>query len=642
MGTEMNAEMNAAGLMMYPVKGWDERDGFRLGDTVQCIDGNTSNGFSGLAVVCLLRDSFRPYLMSVWREDDTRGSGPGSSWLIGARGLILVSRPSTSENEEDTPMEDVEATETTPKPATFTTHKKTEEVDLATEFITRWNVMAEEDGNHLPEIEEDNQTVKDFLEQTTKKKQALSIILGLGTDLRLDVTLPTTDAELLSGNTTLERVSRIFTPWLREARFDVDTIEFTKNTIINPKGQQTKLTRALQQVVPDEYTLGEEHTGFQDRCRELAGARSGLNREACIAAIGAALKQKSQYTLSCNPTDFVTSSFGGGFTSCHGPNGVHFGGNLGLCLAENVLMAYVGTPEKKTGRMWIWISPDHTHVFQLKTYGVFPDHYRKKVREYIEHCLAPGRVWVHKINANVHVSGLGTTRGYFDSSSIDAAYIKERSDGAKREGTGFKGELDTIGGKPYCISCGDDDLVLRSGVCRDCEKDGGYRCHDCGGTVDEDDAISMNGDVYCRDCVSCCESCEEYFPNGDVYAVETRRHGTQYVCESCRDNDYHCCDNCGEWAEDASDVLVRGHERSWCHSCVENDSSFCEKCDQQVRSEDMDGEMCRSCAEEHSTCPECGDRNRAEDSCEHNGRHYCPDCVPDEEDEDEETEEVAI
>lgn len=70
-----------------------------------------------------------------------------------------------------------------------------------------------------------------------------------------------------------------------------------------------------------------------------------------------------------------------------------------------------------------------------------------------------------------------------------------------------------------------------------------HKCCRCECSVDEEDEIVIDDEIYCRDCVSFCEDCEEYTTEETTNVYDSRGR-ERYVCEACAENNYRSCPCC--------------------------------------------------------------------------------------------------
>lgn len=124
-----------------------------------------------------------------------------------------------------------------------------------------------------------------------------------------------------------------------------------------------------------------------------------------------------------------------------------------------------------------------------------------------------------------------------------------------------------------CAECGEefeeDDLTYHGSeqYCSDCYASLFPPCDSCGIQFPQDELTHVADESYCNSCLDnnfrLCHNCEEYYPNNEGAATD---HGN-YICESCFNRDYFCCDSC--------------------HRILDNDcyggDGFCEDCYEEER-----------------------------------------------------------
>lgn len=136
-------------------------------------------------------------------------------------------------------------------------------------------------------------------------------------------------------------------------------------------------------------------------------------------------------------------------------------------------------------------------------------------------------------------------------------------------------------------------------------------CAHCGQVVSNDyltPVIAADGtaELWCSECVEAdtcyCDHCEEYC-EGEGYGVYSSGH-VECWCERCTLNHASECDDCHELTDDndMNNVRVSGiGNQSICNSCLE---------------------------ENYYQCENCGDYCMEDDVSFHDGYYYCPDCAP--------------
>jgi len=182
-------------------------------------------------------------------------------------------------------------------------------------------------------------------------------------------------------------------------------------------------------------------------------------------------------------------------------------------------------------------------------------------------------------------------------------------------------------------------------------------CSDCGellydsepvyyGRHRESAVFTNNIGVLCLDCAEKydkCNYCLDYFPKEEVeYVCVNGKH--RPYCFDCREEHIHECDDCGEINDEDEMSEIDG---DWvCDSCKDDDYFFCEICNEwhknsernSVRRNDIDGtiEVCDDCFSDSSYiegCNRCGEAfytyfqglENVETECGTEG--WCQDCI---------------
>ena len=129
----------------------------------------------------------------------------------------------------------------------------------------------------------------------------------------------------------------------------------------------------------------------------------------------------------------------------------------------------------------------------------------------------------------------------------------------------------------------------------------GHVCADCGSVIeDEEDEVWIDGECYCHECVSYCDSCGEYHRGGSTWIDSESR----YVCDSCLDEYYTSCEECGEYVASEDTVYIDGEEIYVCRCCADNYFTPCEDCGQWFRNTNIlsynkgEANLCHDCYNE--------------------------------------------
>lgn len=147
-------------------------------------------------------------------------------------------------------------------------------------------------------------------------------------------------------------------------------------------------------------------------------------------------------------------------------------------------------------------------------------------------------------------------------------------------------------------------------VCADCARDLGFvRCDDCGEWIPEDEALTTaDGDTICESCFEddyfTCEDCGEIHHRDDVIVANPDTRYAEYICSDCADRHYYHCEDCGEYFSDN-------------HGHIGNNDVF----------------ICDACWDRGDwvVCDDCEDIIRYDEAnyCESDGCYYCGSCFSD-------------
>ena len=328
--------------------------------------------------------------------------------------------------------------------------------------------------------------------------------------------------------------------------------------------------------------------------------------------------------LSINPLDYLTMSFGNSWASCHTidktnkrgmPNsysGCYSSGTISYMLDGTSMVLYTVDASYEGNEYWKEpkINRQMFHygeekLIQSRLYPQDNDNdasvyapYRNIVQDIIAKIFDFPNLWtLSKGNDNVsrYVNHCGTNYpDYRYYSNVTISRIK---------GTENDNSIN-VGTRPICVNCGGRHRVEDSIDCCDA-----YTCTECGCSLDEDDVIWINGDVYCRDCCHYCEWCDEYHMGSEYYV---RNFG--YVCEHCIDRHFYYCDSCDEYVREDDAYWIECENRYVCESCLDHYYSYCENCGEYFPDDDVR---------------------------EYNGLMLCNDCYEDRVENDDDEDEVC-
>lgn len=133
-----------------------------------------------------------------------------------------------------------------------------------------------------------------------------------------------------------------------------------------------------------------------------------------------------------------------------------------------------------------------------------------------------------------------------------------------------------------------------------------------------------------------CHICGEEHDTEDLEYVESI---DDVVCESCLDESFFECEECGElFHEDVMCGIPYGNhtDEKYCESCIDDITTTCDQCGDTYHINDItyfefyDGsaqDICVDCDDEVHTCYRCGLSVWSDDViCDDYGDCYCPDC----------------
>ena len=132
-------------------------------------------------------------------------------------------------------------------------------------------------------------------------------------------------------------------------------------------------------------------------------------------------------------------------------------------------------------------------------------------------------------------------------------------------------------------------------------------CYECGEELKDHDVTyeTGNGEFICESCRDeyyyCCDDCYDLIHVDDIVTVD---YNDRYVCESCADN-YYVCDHCDNLFSDRN-IAVNQIRITLCDYCYSEYYFACAGCDDvyhQDEGEYIDGyNYCSACADDHRIC----------------------------------------
>lgn len=362
----------------------------------------------------------------------------------------------------------------------------------------------------------------------------------------------------------------------------------------------TKRSRVINAIFKD-YPIGEDYkidvTKFVDEHEEGDRSYQSYNKLfAQVADDTNPLKIKRITVLSANICDFLLMSNGNSWSSCHfiNSNGAYRGcykaGTLSYSNDSSSMVFYT-LPDTYQGTDWFMEDKITRQMFfyqnglllQSRLYPKGGDvrgenytDYRAVVQDIISKCLDVPNLWKKCEDGwNDNVSTYEDSFHYRDYEEYPGECIMTFNKEMENE---IKNGMN-IGGRSYCVDCGDERLRYDSDDCSElqcsnCAKDG-YECYYCGSVEDEDRIHEIGGDYYCEDCCFYCDVHNEwevrYNYRGHDCMNEVCIDGSYYtICDDGLEEEVFYCEECdeAEWLSEA--CYIEELDRTVCRECYEN------------------------------------------------------------------------
>ena len=133
------------------------------------------------------------------------------------------------------------------------------------------------------------------------------------------------------------------------------------------------------------------------------------------------------------------------------------------------------------------------------------------------------------------------------------------------------------------------------------------KCRHCEELISREEAIQYKDEYLCESCFdeyyAVCSDCGTIIEVSDAVTVDIGRHGEKLVCDNCADN-YSVCSSCGDYIS-SDEIWASDHDLTICMRCSEH-YYICEDCDAILTENSAiycshdDRYYCQSCFEEHS------------------------------------------
>lgn len=286
-------------------------------------------------------------------------------------------------------------------------------------------------------------------------------------------------------------------------------------------------------------------------------------------------KAEYKFVLSANPADYVLMSYGNSWSSCHIVNpsiikgkgstfeGAWRAGTLSYMLDEQSLISYIvpaGTPDEK-----IFLVPKHNRqVFFIN--AETPAYLQSRMYPAVSNSpfYSLFRKMVQEILSTVLESSEPWVNHRYRVSRRDNLHYNDYNTFsdvcyAASINPPLYGEYLEFeaGNEPVCLECGDRHIDSSSTL----------YCDYCG------------DDDYC-----CCESCGERISDGDECWSETDQ---AYYCDYCYHDRFFSCADCSE-ETDRDDAMEGPDGYLYCRDCFFSRFYECENCGDIVENDDVE------------------------------------------------------
>lgn len=383
------------------------------------------------------------------------------------------------------------------------------------------------------------------------------------------------------------------------------------------EGQKT--SRAVKKIC--EYEGITEYFGFEKRYAKYSDAINPLD-------------QVRHTIVSVNPVDYLLSSNGNSWSSCHtldknnpnGYSGCHCSGTMSYLL-DGTTMIYYQVDESYDGtdlefqpkivrQMFHY---DNGILVQGRLYPQCNDGknslytpIRAQLQKIIADCLVVPNLWKKKGGTaaccNVICSEGTHYRDYSCQEECSVSKVikmipKGRVDDRKM----------TVGHDICCVNCGDYHTMENTLLCRECyETDGKCECNDCGNYYDLEDMHYIDREWYCSDCITHCDCCGQTVPCRDTTYIS---EGNLDVCGDCLEDHYTLCNLCDEYVPIEDSTYVNSVDDCVCDECLEKHFEYVPKYDDYYYNSEV------------GYCSVCGETYLLEDCPKGSPELLCPDCV---------------
>ena len=392
---------------------------------------------------------------------------------------------------------------------------------------------------------------------------------------------------------------------------------YSTNTVFNVLLKLLKIkngssfTKAFRKIAT---TLGLDHNKkvdmdywFVQEVREVdendnwtGNMCRNLNFEQFYAQFSNMLKPKTfkyKLVISINPIDYITQSYGDGWSSCHAFNpywdnnyrGCNKGATLTMLTDPSSVIAYVLDEEednvdlsmkRKVARQTLYVSDEHNYILQNIVYPTKDYSLSKVIRKTLQDLLQPNyKNWAKEECIDTYLVDIDTSeyRGYndFEYKAIEVSFMEDS-----------KNATLTIGSEAKTIDDYYSFVEDNESVCSNNEKE---YCEYCNEYHDLDDMryIPHYDRYFCdweiENEMYWCEDVEDYRFESDCWYddytgyhysdevdyEEVYNYGLVNQHDLEYSGDFFYCDNCGRWFNFCDSELHDIDYNNYCDECYE-------------------------------------------------------------------------
>ena len=443
-------------------------------------------------------------------------------------------------------------------------------------------------------------------------------------------------------------IQQILYPLAEKGEHDKRRDALTASKFFTEKDYRNKYIDALNKVAPKAYREGKKITRvFKAFCDAIGitDETKGSKFQELFAKITDELLAKEyefQLYISINPAHFLTMSNpkyderGDTMISCHSFNSTEYTYNCGCSGYARDKYTFIAFTAKnsetlndrKTSRQIFAYKPNNGLLLQSRMYTT------KSGEDYggVDEDTAEGKAYLELIQREI--SELEKASPIWET----CKYTHNKFDVDIKAGKGFGGYPDWLK-ISYCANISirfdcKDNFTAFGGTDNEFEIGTYGLCIKCGKKI--------SSGLYCDACAGRCGHCGRTL-EGEGHEVYERDGNRTAVCDSCFNEYYSLCPNCGEYHYHYN-FTYTGEDLAVCRNCLENNFVRCQDCGRYYLKEhvqeitDIHGEKiiaCDNCCssghcERRVSCDYCGSRFPvAELIAAPDGNRCCQDCFED-------------